>query len=533
MKKGLTFIEILITVLILGLIAILLANILSNFNTLFFQKTEEKESISNLQTIVDKLTRDIRQGNQVLDISPLTQTLGYLVLSFPSGDQTTYSYSYYNGKYYFTVDGEILAGPIRKIRFMGLDDNLTYTTVTSAVRTLSISITMDDGRYISTTVALRAQTIPQITGIFIREIMYYPAPRDRQGNSISENLMEFVVINNATYSSINLNGWKINGHTISNTLSGTYTVPAQGFAIIGAQGSNLSSHYFIPKNYIILEVSDPYLGQNNNPLGNNGDTVVLQDINNIIVDKVTYDKSWGGQPSGNTYYSLSRKSIQNPSQDPSNWESSKSKNYSLSNPRIDVYCLIPPIIINEIMYQPAPYDKNGVNWNDERDMEFIEIYNASSNTINIRNWRINGNRLRTLASGSWNLSPGSYAVIGGSRSALDRYYNLAQNTTYIRANLRGLASGGGELSDTAGTITLADLNGLIIDQVNYSNSWGGYPSSSGNYRYYYSLERKYWDASSNDPSNWGSSSNLNYSVFVSPLTYNVYCTPGGKNSNSP
>lgn len=532
MKKGLTFIEILITVLILGLIAILLANILSNFNNLFYQKTEERESINNLQTIVDKLTRDIRQGNQVLDISPPTQTLGYLVLSLPSGDQTTYSYSYYNGKYYFTVDGEILAGPIKEIRFMGLDDNLTYTTVTSTVRTLSISITMDDGRYISTKVALRAQTMPQITGIFIREIMYYPAPRDRQGNNISENLMEFIVINNATYSSISLNGWKINGHIISNTLSGTYTVPAQGLAIIGGRGSNLSTHYFIPRNYIILEVSDPYLGQNNNPLGNNGDTIVLQDANNIVIDKVTYSSSWGGQPSGNTYYSLARKSIQNPSQDPSNWENSRFKNYSLSNPRMDVYCLFPPVIINEIMYYPAPYDRNR-RLRNEREMEFIEIYNASNQTINIQNWTINGNSLNNLVSGSWNLSPGSYAVIGGSRSALNNYYNLAQNTTYIRVSVRGLGTGGAQLPNTGGTVTLADSNGLVFDQVNYSSTWGGYPSSSGNYRYHYSLERKYWDVDSNDPLNWGSSNTLNYSVFINPLTYNVYCTPGGKNSNSP
>ncbi len=184
------------------------------------------------------------------------------------------------------------------------------------------------------------------------------------------------------------------------------------------------------------------------------------------------------------------------------------------------------------MYYPAPYDKNGRGRN-ERDIEFIEIYNASNQTVNIQNWQINGNTLVTLASGSWNLSPGSYAVIGGNRSALDRYYNLAQNTTYIRTNSRGLALGRGELSDTAGTVTLADPYGLVFDQVNYSYTWGGYPSSSGNYRYHYSLERKYWDMFPNDPSNWGSSSNLNYSVRVLLLTYNVYCTPGGKNSNSP
>jgi len=88
MKKGLTFIEILITILILGLIAILLVNIFFNTNGLFSQKLQERESISNLQIIIDKLTRDIRQAKEVLDIGSSTQTLGYVVLSFPSGDQS-------------------------------------------------------------------------------------------------------------------------------------------------------------------------------------------------------------------------------------------------------------------------------------------------------------------------------------------------------------------------------------------------------------------------------------------------------------
>ncbi|MGC9002006.1 MAG: lamin tail domain-containing protein [Dictyoglomus sp.] len=530
MKKGLTFIEILITILILGLIAILLVNIFFNTNGLFSQKLQERESISNLQIIIDKLTRDIRQAKEVLDIGSSTQTLGYVVLSFPSGDQSTYSYTYYNGKYYFTVDGEILAGPIKEIIFTGLDDNLTYTMLTSSIRTLSISVTMDDGRYMSTMVALRPQIVPQITGIFISEIMYYPALRDRQGNNVNENLMEFIVINNATNSPLNLFNWKINNHAISNTRSGTYTVPAYGCAIIGVSGSNLSTHYFVPKNYIILEVADAYLGQGNNPLNNNSDTLVLQDSNNVTIDKLTYSSSWGGQPQGNRYYSLVRKSIQNPSQDPSNWISSIFKNYSVQN--IDVYCLVPPVLINEIMYYPAPYDKNRRSRN-ERDMEFIEIYNASNQTINIRNWRINGNTLSNLVSGNWNLSPGSYAIIGGSWSRLNNYYNLPAGTTYIKVNNGGLGVGGIELSDSGATITLSDANNLVVDQVSYSYTWGGSPSSSGNYRNYYSLEREKWDASPNDPSNWGSSSNLNYSVFINPLTYYVYCTPGGKNSNSP
>ncbi len=546
MKKGLTFIEILITIFILGLITILLINIFSNVSDLFSQKTEEREAISNLQIIVDRLTRDIRQANQVLYISPPTQTLGYLALSFPSGDQHTYSYTYYNGKYYFTVDDEILAGPIQEIRYTGLDDNLTYTTLISSIRTVSITINMDNRRYINTTVALRAQIPPQITGIFITEIMYYPAPYDKNGNISDQRDMEFIVIYNGTTYTINLERWQINGTTrISEVVIGDFNLPPGKYAIIGGKNSQLNNGYFLPSDYYYLRTQQRGLYRANSELPNNEGTITLEDNRGNIIDSVSYSYTWGGYPSGTRYYSLLRKSIAGSSNDPNNWMSNPNLNYSVTagSTTYYSYCLKPRILITEIMYYPAPYDKNGNN-RGERNMEFIEIYNTSNQSINLQNWSINNNRFTTLVSGSWNLPPGGYAVIGGSGSTLNTSYNLPSPYTYIRTQSSGLGGGTSLLPNNSGSVILRDASNNIVDQVSYSNTWGGYmrsePLPPNHYYYHYSLERKNIFGLSQDPSNWGSSVIQNYYFIrqtrVGNITYYHYysrCTPGSKNSISP
>jgi prepilin-type N-terminal cleavage/methylation domain-containing protein len=156
MKKGLTIIEVIIGVLILGMIALFLANILIGTIDLFARKQESQEIFSNAQIILDRLTREIRQGSQVLDISSATDTLGRLTVQLCTGDTRSFSYTLYNGKYYFTVDGDIQAGPIKELRFIGYDFNGTYTTLTSTIRTLSITLVMDNNEKYVTLVSLRA-----------------------------------------------------------------------------------------------------------------------------------------------------------------------------------------------------------------------------------------------------------------------------------------------------------------------------------------------------------------------------------------
>jgi prepilin-type N-terminal cleavage/methylation domain-containing protein len=544
MKKGFTFIEILVAVSILALLALLLANILPRAFDIYNTKLEEEERFSNVQIIFDRLAREIRQGSQVIDISQSTQTLGYLTLNLSSGGTVAYSYTLYNGKYYFTVDNEIQAGPIKELRFVGLDSSGTYTTLTSNIRTLSITVVMENDKRYASTISLRAETPPAITGIFITEIMYYPARYDKNGALRSdERDMEFIVIYNGTTYTINLEKWQINGTTrISEVVIGDFNLPPGKYAIIGGTNSQLNNGYFLPSDYYYLRTQQKGLYKGNLELPNNNGTITLEDNRGNIIDSVSYSYTWGGYPSGTRYYSLLRKSIAGSSNDPNNWMSNPNLNYSVTvgGTTYYSYCLRPRILITEIMYYPAPYDKNRF-YRGERNMEFIEIYNTSSESVNIQNWSINGNRFATLVSGSWNLPPGGYAIIGGSGSTLNTSYNLPPTYTYIRTQTSGLGGGKSTLPNTSGSVILRDASNNIVDQVSYSYTWGGHrvyiPDPPNHYYYHYSLEKKDPSGPSQDPNNWGSSNLLNYYVMrIIRRFYHhfySYCTPGSKNSISP
>lgn len=516
MKRGFTFIEIVVTISILALLALLLANILPRAFDIYNEKFEEQERFSNVQIIFDRLAREIRQGNFISDISPTTQTLGYLVLTLSSGGSVAYSTTLYNGKYYFTVDNEIQAGPIQELRFVGLDREGTYTTLISDIRTLSMTVVMEDGQKYASTISLRAEAISG--AIVIIEIMYKPAPRDRNGSTYSENLMEFVEIYNGTSYTLNLQGWRVNGNIISTIRSGSFNLPPGWNALIGAGNSDLPSRYNVPSNTIVLETNSSGLGSGGSALNDTQDTVEIRDNIGRIIDRVAYEDKWGGKPSGNTYYSLMRKSIEGSSQDSSNWGNYPYLNYITGN--ITVYCLsLPRVLISEIMYRPCPVDRNGA-LRSEINMEFVELYNASDQTINIQNWRINNNVINRNVVGGFNVPPRGYAIIGGRDSRINTWYNMPSSYIYLRTQQRDLV-----LGNTSGSVILMDASGRFIDQVSYSNTWGGSPSGN----YYYSLERRSYTAPSQEPTNWGSSTTINYSISI----YRSYCTPGSKNSISP
>jgi type II secretory pathway pseudopilin PulG len=546
MKKGLTIIEIIIGVLILGMIALLLANILIGTIDLFARKQESQEIFSNAQIILDRLKREIRQGSQVLDISSATDTLGRLTIQLCTGDTRSFSYTLYNGKYYFTVDGDIQAGPIKELRFIGYDFNGTYTTLTSTIRTLSITLVMDNNEKYVTLVSLRAQVQSQVSGVYITEIMYYPAPRDKSGNIQDERDMEFIVIYNGTSDTLNLYGWRINQTTlITNSPSNSFSLPPNNYAIIGGSNSNLPNFYNLPSSYLYLKTQQRGLYQGDTEIPDDKGSIILEDNNQNIIDQVNYSYTWGGYPSGTNYYSLVRKSISAPSNDPSNWRNGPYLNYSTTSPsQVYVYCLLPRLIITEIMYYPPAWDKNGTN-RGERNMEFVELYNPTNQTINIQNWSINNNRFNTLVSGTWNIPPNGYVIIGGSGSTLNTSYNLPGTYIYIRTLNSGLGGGTALLPNTSGSVVLRDSNNNIIDQVNYSYTWGGYLIYTENppnyYYYHYSLERRSIFGISQDPNNWGSSINLNYYYrrqrriggIIYYYHYYSYCTPGFKNSIMP
>ncbi len=150
------------------------------------------------------------------------------------------------------------------------------------------------------------------------------------------------------------------------------------------------------------------------------------------------------------------------------------------------------LVINEIMYSPA----NG-------EPEWIEIFNRSSDAIDLIDWRLKDNSSSgRLTNESFILNAGEFCVLADDSTIFD-FYEIPSHVLIF--NLPSLNNGGDD-------IVLIDAVGNKIDSVSYVPDWGG---GSGT-----SLERISVNDPSNDPMNWSSA--------VEPLN----ATPGFTNSAS-
>ncbi len=122
------------------------------------------------------------------------------------------------------------------------------------------------------------------------------------------------------------------------------------------------------------------------------------------------------------------------------------------------------MVINEIMYNPEGNDNN---------REWVEIYSAES--TNLSGWRFREagiNHGLTLSRGSWLLA--GYAVIADDAETFLLNYPSFNGTLFD--SIWGSLHNSGEL------LAIVNSSLVIIDEVNYSSSWGG--DNNGN-----SLER--------------------------------------------
>ena len=152
------------------------------------------------------------------------------------------------------------------------------------------------------------------------------------------------------------------------------------------------------------------------------------------------------------------------------------------------------IIITEIMY-----DVDGT----DTDREWIEIYNAGNTSINLSTWKFQeagtDHRL-SIKLGSDILDPDGYAVIADSSDNFQEEYPSFNGTLFD--------SSWGSLSNTGEYLAISN-GSSIINELNYSSSWGG---SSG-----YSLELHDLTLNNSNESAWNTS-----------VTHNG--TPGYQNS---
>jgi len=111
------------------------------------------------------------------------------------------------------------------------------------------------------------------------------------------------------------------------------------------------------------------------------------------------------------------------------------------------------IIINEIFADPTP--QVGLPL-----VEFIELYNRSTNTINLNGWKFtDGTSTATL--GNYNFGPGQYLIL----------CPLADTASFTPfGNKMGLTSWP-SLNNSGDNLKIKNSSLVVIDSVNYSNTW--------------------------------------------------------------
>ena len=154
------------------------------------------------------------------------------------------------------------------------------------------------------------------------------------------------------------------------------------------------------------------------------------------------------------------------------------------------------IVVNEIMFAPFGGEP-----------EWIELYNNSSEQINLKGWKIS-DVITTPATveikSDLVIEPEGYVVLTKDTTIFN--YHRFIPSRVLKLNLPNLNN------DIDGVV-IKDNRGLTIDSVFYLNQWGG---TNG-----YSLERISSLANSNQSSNWSSSKDVEQS------------TPGRINSVTP
>ncbi len=155
--------------------------------------------------------------------------------------------------------------------------------------------------------------------------------------------------------------------------------------------------------------------------------------------------------------------------------------------------------INEVMYNPV-----------DGNPEWVEFINASSDSINIKNWFVSD----VLTTPTKNLITSDGVFI-----APNEIFIIAKDTSFNSAHPSSIAkvffSNFGSLGNTSDGVVIYDFRNGIIDSLFYKSNWGGKKG--------YSLERISLPEQTNDSTNWVTS--LDESGSTPGLENSIYNVP--------
>ena len=147
----------------------------------------------------------------------------------------------------------------------------------------------------------------------------------------------------------------------------------------------------------------------------------------------------------------------------------------------------PPIIINEIHYQPP---------NKTKFEEFIELHNAGLEAVSLEGWRFDDGVQFTFPVAT-EIAAGGYLVVAGNPAAFGERFGFEPLGPWI-----------GRLSNAGERIRLRDAGGNLIEEVNYAAGFpwptdaagGGMPKTTG-----YSVELIHPSLDRNHGGSWRNS----------------------------
>jgi len=143
------------------------------------------------------------------------------------------------------------------------------------------------------------------------------------------------------------------------------------------------------------------------------------------------------------------------------------------------------IVINEVYYDPdLAHIQPG---SDENSFEWIELYNSSSQVVNIKNWKVTDAQgtERTITTNDRELSPGQFAVLAKDVSV----FNLWTIPSGVEQISLGTTIGNG-LSNSGDAVILKDSLGNIVDQMGYGDNKSVFDPSAPDVAEGHSLERE-------------------------------------------
>ncbi len=308
--------------------------------------------------------------------------------------------------------------------------------------------------------------------VLINEVMYNPA----------EGEPEWLELVNVSNIEINLKNWSV---------SDILTTPTKNFISTNDLLLEPDEFLIITKDTSFFNIHPNVTAQtkfvNFGTLGNTADGIIIYDFRDGIIDSLFYRSSWGGKKG----YSLERISLEEATNDSTNWTTSLSDSGSTPGKPNSIGNVLPgkrnDLVINEIMFDP-----------ETDNSEFVEFFNRSGKSIEIGGWKIedeNGNGYK-LSEVSNQLPDKSYFVLAADSSIFSNYH-FDENSFVNIVNVSSLG-----LVNTGELILLKDVRGNIIDSVFYSDKWHNKNFASTKN---ISLERINPEFNANDPLNWSSS----------------------------